>query len=169
MTEMNRQPFTLRDPKPGDMGFIIHKHGVLYSLEYGWDIRFEALVAQVASDFINQYKPEKERCWIAEMNGEIVGFVFIVEKNETTAKLRLLYVDPKARGYGLGTHLVEEAIGFAKEKGYEKVVLWTNSVLKAARHIYEKQGFQLVDKEAHHSFGHNLVGETWELLFQNNC
>lgn len=157
--------YTLRQHQPGDMGYIIHKHGVLYAGEYGWDMRFEALVAQVAADFINHFNPEKERCWIAEMDGEIVGSIFIVQKNATTAKLRLLYVDPKARGFGLGNHLVNEAVQFAKDTGYEKVVLWTDSVLKAARHIYEKKGFQLIDSEPHNDFGPDLVGETWELEF----
>ncbi|WP_255298246.1 GNAT family N-acetyltransferase [Brevibacillus dissolubilis] len=145
------------------MGWIVHKHGVLYSQEYGWDERFEALVSQIAADFINNYHPQKERCWIAEMNGEVVGSVLIVQESEAVAKLRLLLVDPKARGLGLGTRLTEEAIRFAKRTGYEKIVLWTNRVLKEARHIYEKLGFKLIAEEKHNSFGHELVGETWEL------
>lgn len=157
------EPYFLRQHQPGDMGWIVHKHGVLYAEEYGWDERFEALVSQIAADFINHYKPTRERCFIAEMDGEIVGSVLVVQESETVAKLRLLLVDPKARGLGLGTKLVEECIGFAKRAGYKKLVLWTNSVLKEARHIYKKTGFQLVAEEKHHSFGHDLIGETWEL------
>ncbi|WP_113884313.1 MULTISPECIES: bifunctional helix-turn-helix transcriptional regulator/GNAT family N-acetyltransferase [Cytobacillus] len=157
-------PYFLRQHEPGDMGWVVHKHGLLYSQEYGWDGRFEALVSQIAADFINNYNPKRERCWIAEMNGETVGSIFVVEGSEDTAKLRLLIVDPKARGLGLGSQLVEECINFSKQAGYKKLVLWTNSVLKEARHIYQKKGFQLVKEEKHHSFGHDLVGETWELL-----
>lgn len=145
------------------MGLITHKHGAVYAQEYGWDDCFEALVSQIVADFINNYNPKRERCWIAEMNGEVVGSVFIVEENEEVAKLRLLLVDPKARGLGLGTRLVEECMRFSKRAGYKKIVLWTNSVLKEARHIYKKTGFELVHEEKHHSFGHDLVGETWEL------
>ncbi|WP_370223952.1 GNAT family N-acetyltransferase [Cytobacillus sp.] len=157
-------PYFLRQHEPGDMGWVVHKHGLLYSQEYGWDERFEALVSQIAADFINNYNPKRERCWIAEMNGEIVGSIFVVEGSEDTAKLRLLIVDPKARGLGLGSQLVEECINFSRQAGYKKLVLWTNSVLKEARHIYQKKGFQLVNEEKHHSFGHDLVGESWELL-----
>lgn len=157
-------PYFLRQHEPGDMGWVVHKHGLLYSQEYGWDERFEALVSRIAADFIINYNPKRERFWIAEMNGEIVGSIFVVEGSEDTAKLRLLIVDPKARGLGLGSQLVEECINFSKQAGYKKLVLWTNSVLKEARHIYQKKGFQLVKEEKHHSFGHDLVGETWELL-----
>lgn len=156
-------PYFLRQHEPGDMGWIVHKHGILYSQEYGWDESFEALVSQIAADFINNFNPKRERCWIAEMNGEIVGSVFVVEGSEDTAKLRLLFVDPKARGFGIGSQLVEECIKFSRRVGYKKLVLWTNSVLKEARHIYQKKGFKLVHEEKHHSFGKDLVGETWEL------
>lgn len=157
------EPYFLRQNEPGDMGWIVHKHGVIYAEEYGWDERFEALVSQIVADFINNYKSNKERCWIAEMDGEIVGSVLVIQDNEKVAKLRLLLVDPKARGLGLGTKLVEECIRFARRTGYEKLVLWTNSVLSEARHIYQKKGFKLVAEEKHHSFGHDLIGQTWEL------
>jgi DNA-binding MarR family transcriptional regulator/GNAT superfamily N-acetyltransferase len=157
------EPFFLRSHEPGDMGWVTYRHGILYAQEYGWDEHFEALVAQIVADFINNYNFERERCWIAEMDGEIVGSVFVVQSSETIAKLRLLLVEPKARGLGLGTRLVEECIRFARRRGYQKIVLWTNSVLVEARHIYEKTGFKLVAQEAHRSFGHDLIGETWEL------
>jgi DNA-binding MarR family transcriptional regulator/ribosomal protein S18 acetylase RimI-like enzyme len=158
------EPFYLRHHEPGDIGWVIHQHGLLYNQEYDWDEDFEALVAQICADFINHYDPRKERCWIAEMQGERVGSIFCVKAGEDIAKLRLLLVVPKARGMGLGTRLVEEGIRFAKRSGYKKLTLWTNDVLVEARKIYEKNGFRLVEEEPHHSFGHDLVGQNWDLM-----
>ena len=155
--------YVLRPPQPGDMGWVIHRHGALYAQEYGWDERFEALVAEIAAEFVKNYDPKRERCWIAERDGEIVGSVFLVKKDDVTAKLRLLYVEPSARGLGIGKRLVDECIRFARQTGYQKISLWTQSCLAAARGIYEKAGFHIVARNNNKSFGKELVAETWEI------
>ena len=162
-TTAPRRPYRLRRHQPGDMGWIIHRHGALYAQEYGWDASFEALVADIAASFIRNYDPKSERCWLAERDGEIIGCVVLVRKSKTVAQLRLLLVEPEARGTGLGARLVNECARFARAAGYRKIMLWTNSILHAARHIYERAGYRLVREEPHRSFGHDLVGQIWEL------
>ncbi|MCB8822431.1 bifunctional helix-turn-helix transcriptional regulator/GNAT family N-acetyltransferase [Microvirga rosea] len=157
------ETFSLRPHRPGDMGWIVHRHGALYAQEYGWDETFEALVADIVASFVRNYDPEKEHCWLADRDGDILGSIFIVRQSDDIAKLRLLYVEPRARGLGVGKRLVEEAISFSRERGYRQITLWTNDILHAARGIYDKAGFRLVSAEAHHSFGHDLVGENWVL------
>jgi DNA-binding MarR family transcriptional regulator/N-acetylglutamate synthase-like GNAT family acetyltransferase len=157
------QAYVLRQHRPGDIGWVIHRHGVLYSQERRYDEQFEALVAEIAARFIQNFDAKRERCWIAEKDGERVGCVFLVKKSQTVAKLRMLLVEPSARGLGLGKRLVEECVRFAKQAGYKKITLWTQSDLDAARGIYKKAGFRLVQKKKHHSFGHDLVAEIWDL------
>jgi DNA-binding MarR family transcriptional regulator/N-acetylglutamate synthase-like GNAT family acetyltransferase len=158
------KPYLLRPPRPGDMGWVVSRHGALYAQEYGWDISFEALVAGIVAEFAPRFDSKYEACWIAERDGENVGCVFVVRHSDEVAKLRLLIVEPSARGLGIGERLTEECIRFARGAGYKSLSLWTNSILIAARRIYEKLGFMKVKEEAHHSFGHDLVGETWELV-----
>ncbi len=158
-------PYLLRAPRVGDMGWIVHRQAALYAKEYGWNQEYEALIARIVAEFLERFDPERERCWIAEQDGEIVGSVFVVNHPERdgVAKLRLLYVEPTARGLGLGRRLVSECTRFAREVGYHTLSLWTNSVLSSARRIYEAEGYRLISEEAHHSFGKDLVGQTWEL------
>jgi len=160
----SKTPFLLRDPRPGDLGWIVSRHGALYSQEYRYDWRFEALVAQIVGEFVAHHDPKRERCWVAEKDGEVVGSVFVVRASAQVAKLRLLYVEPNARGHGVGARLIEECIRFARQAGYRKLSLWTQSELLAARHLYEKAGFARAKSVPHKSFGRDdLVAETWEL------
>jgi DNA-binding MarR family transcriptional regulator/N-acetylglutamate synthase-like GNAT family acetyltransferase len=158
-----RWSFAMRAPVPGDFGWVIARHGALYAREYGWDSTFEALVAEIVARYLRDHKPRREQAWIAEYLGERVGCVFLVERSAHVAQLRLLLVEPTARGKGIGRALVNECIRFAGAAGYRRVMLWTNSVLHAARHLYEEAGFKLVKQEKHHSFGHDLVGQTFSL------
>ena len=157
----------LRRHRPGDMGDVVRLHGALYAREYGYDMSFEALVAEIAAQFVRNFDPARERCWIAEMDGQVVGSVFVVKKSATVAKLRLLIVDPRARGLGLGRRLVRACIRFARRTGYARLVLWTQSHLDAARRIYETEGFRRVARAPHRSFGKDLVAETWELRLRH--
>jgi DNA-binding MarR family transcriptional regulator/GNAT superfamily N-acetyltransferase len=153
----------LRPLQPGDIGWITHRQAVLYNREYGWDETFEALVAEILAAFIRNFDPRRERAWVAERGGGIVGSVFVVRKSDEVAQLRLLYVEPSARGLGIGTRLVDECIRYARSRGYRMLTLWTNDVLVAARRIYVAAGFRLVDEQAHHAFGKDLVSQTWDL------
>lgn len=156
-------PYILRPHRIGDIGWITYRQGVLYNQEYGWDETFEGLVAEVIGKFAQNFDPKREGSWIAEREGEIVGSVFLACHSDSVAKLRLLYVEPSARGLGIGNRLVEECIKFARAKGYKKITLWTNDVLVSARRIYEAHGFKLLKEESHHSFGKDLVGQDWDL------
>jgi GNAT superfamily N-acetyltransferase len=159
----NSVPYILRPPQPGDMGWIVHRHGALYGQEHGYSDEFEALVAEIVAHFVQHFDPKRDRCWIAERDGQVVGSVFLLKKSSSVAKLRLLLVEPSARGLGIGKRLVAECIRFARQAGYKKITLWTQSELVAARRIYEAAGFRLAARQEHHSFGKDLVAETWDL------
>jgi DNA-binding MarR family transcriptional regulator/GNAT superfamily N-acetyltransferase len=158
-----KTPYLLRQHQPGDMGWIVYRQGLLYADEYGWDGTYEALAAEIVAQFIKNYDPSRERCWIAEKDGERVGAVFVAKASDEIAKLRLLHVEREARGLGIGKRLVEECVRFARQAGYKKMTLWTQSILHAARHLYKEAGFQVVREEQHRSFGKDLTAETWEL------
>jgi DNA-binding MarR family transcriptional regulator/GNAT superfamily N-acetyltransferase len=162
-----KTPYLLRQHQPGDMGWIVHRQAILYAEEYGWDGTYEALAAEIVALFIKNYDAKRERCWIAEKDGTRVGAVFVAKASEEFAKLRLLHVEPEARGLGIGRRLVEECVRFARQAGYQKITLWTQSILHPARHIYQQVGFRIVHKEQHHSFGKDLTAETWELNLRN--
>lgn len=163
MRPRKKSPFVLRLPRAGDLGWIVHRHGALYAEEEGYDERFEGVVAQVVADFLRHHDAAKERCWIAEKDGQIVGSVMLVRKSPRVAKLRLLLVEPSARGFGIGSALIQECISFARKAGYRKLTLWTHKNLRAARRLYQQAGFRLISSTSNPSFGRKLVDEIWEL------
>ena len=161
--------YLLRQHQPGDLGWIVHRQAILYAEEYGWDGTYEALAGEIVAQFIKNYDPNRERCWIAEKDGERVGGAFVAKVSDDIAQLRLLHVESQARGLGIGKRLVEECVRFARQAGYQKMTLWTQNNLHAARHIYKQAGFQVVREQQHHSFGKDLTAETWELALRQPC
>ncbi len=161
--KQRQHPVIIRDHQPGDLGWIVQRHGALYATEYQWDTTFEGMVAEIAAKFLTKHDPRREGCWIALYDGKPVGSVMLVCESDQVAKLRLLFVEPDARGLGIGRYLVDHCIAFARRARYQQIVLWTNANLHAARHIYEKAGFALLTEEPHHSFGHDLIGQHWKL------
>lgn len=160
-----RQKYTLRAPRPGDFGWIVARHAALYAEEYKWSEPFEGLCAQIVAEFVNKHDPKRERCWIAELDGQNIGSIILVKESEDVARIRLLLVEPNARGLGVGVRLVEECLSFARRAKYRKITLWTHSVLVAARKIYERAGFKLVSTQRHNNWGEHVVSETWDLEF----
>ena len=158
---MTFETVTLRPPHAGDLGWVVHRHGALYAREQGWDARFEGIVAGVVAEFVKNFDAQRERCWIAEMDGAVIGSIFLVKKSDEVAQLRLLYVEPEARGLGLGRRLVDECTRFARDAGYREIILWTNSVLKSARRIYEAAGYTLVEEGPHPLFGDGQLAQSW--------
>ena len=155
--------YVLRDPAPGDLGWVVWRHGALYAAEFGWNAEFEGLVARIVADYVDHFDPARERCWIAERDGEKLGSVFLVKESARVARLRMLLVEPSARGLGLGGHLVDVCTEFARAAGYRKIVLWTNSVLEGARRLYVRAGYRLTAEKRHHVWGKDQISETWEL------
>jgi DNA-binding MarR family transcriptional regulator/GNAT superfamily N-acetyltransferase len=162
-SDASQRHYTLRGPAPGDFGWIVKRHAELYRQEYGWIAPFEGVCAQIVADFVNKFDKRRERCWIAEMDGENVGSIMLASDSDTVARIRLLLVDPNARGLGLGARLTDESIRFARRAGYQKMTLWTHSVLAAARHVYQKAGFKLMRTERHRSWGRPVTSEHWDL------
>ena len=163
-----KEPYRLRDMAVGDIGWITHRQALLYTREYGWDQTYEALVAEILAGFVKTFDAKRERSWVAQRDGQIIGSVFLMRKSDDVAQLRLLYVEPSARGLGVGRRLVEECIHFARAQGYRRLTLWTNDCLVSARKIYLATGFKLTKEQAHHSFGKDLIGQTWDLELKKN-
>ncbi|MFC6464652.1 GNAT family N-acetyltransferase [Marinilactibacillus sp. GCM10026970] len=165
---MSAQAYTIRTHQLGDMGWITYRHAMTVALDYGWGQPFESMIGEISAQFLKTYDPDKERCFIAERDGKMLGCVFVVNAGKQTAKLRLLFVEPEARGLGLAKRLVDEVVQFSREAGYEKVLLWTMQMLGSARHVYRKAGFEVISEEINTEFGENLVSETWELRLTEN-
>jgi GNAT superfamily N-acetyltransferase len=163
LMSVEQRPVTLRPHRAGDVGWVIHRHGVIYAEQYGWDLTFEALVARISADFIEQFDSTRECCWIAEQHGNVVGAAFVVKTEQPSlAKLRMVYVEPTAQGQGIGRRLVQRCMTFARDAGYQRMVLWTNDVLLPARSLYQSLGFTMTEAKPYRGFGHDLIGETWE-------